>query len=127
MITGADKVTKELLKIALDAAAMRHNTIANNLANVHSTDYVPLRVNFEEQLNGLRQAVDNKTGLTQTDLRAIRPFVEAQTDLPAGSAASMIDREMLKLSQNTLHYQALLKALAKRGAIMNIIVNEGRK
>lgn len=127
MITGADKVTKELVKLALDAASMRHNAIANNLANIHSADYVPLRVSFEEQLHALRHAVDSKTPLTQEALAAIRPFVEQESDLPAGSAASMIDREMLKLSQNNVHYQALLKAIAKRGAIMSLVVNEGRK
>lgn len=127
MITGADKITKEMVKLALDAASMRHNAIANNLANIHSAAYVPLRVNFEEQLHALQQAVDSKTPLTPEALTAIRPFVEPDPDLPAGSAASMIDREMLKLSQNTVHYQALLKALAKRGAIMSLVINEGRK
>lgn len=127
MITGADKVTKDLIKLALDATSMRHNAIASNLANIHSTDYVPLRVNFEAQLHALQQAVRDNAPLTPEALAAVRPFVEQDGDLPPGSAASMIDREMLKLSQNTVHYQALLKALAKRGAIMSLAVNEGRK
>lgn len=127
MITGADKVTKELVKLALDATSMRHNAIASNLANIHSTDYVPLRVNFESQLHALQQAVRGNMPLTPEALAAVRPFVEQDSDLPAGSAASMIDREMLKLSQNTVHYQALLKAMAKRGAILSLVVNEGRK
>lgn len=127
MITGADSVTKDLVKLALDAASLRHSAIANNLANIHSPDYVPLRVNFEEQLHALRQVRGDSKELSAVALNLIRPFVEQESHLPAGSAASMIDREMLKLSQNTVHYQALLKALAKRGAIMNLAVNEGRK
>jgi len=127
MITGADNVTKELVKLALDAASMRHGAIANNLANIHSTDYVPLRVNFEEQLSTLRQTVEGNAELSANALASIRPYVEQDASLPPGSTASMIDREMMKLSQNTIHYQALLKALNKMGAIIGLAVNEGRK
>lgn len=127
MITGADKVTRELVKIALDAASLRHQAIASNLANIHSTDYAPVRVNFEEQLQGLRQVVDSGQPLTREALQGVRAFVEGDAAAAPGDAARMIDSEMLKLSQNTLHYQALLKALAKRGAIMNLVLNDNGK
>lgn len=127
MITGADKVTREMVKLALDAASLRHSAIASNLANIHSTGHVPVRVNFEEQLQSLRDAVSNGAPLSMHSLEGVKPFVEHDGDLPAGSTVTLIDREMLKLSQNTVHYQALLKALAKRSAIMGLVINEGRK
>ena len=127
MITGADAITRDLVKLALDAASLRHDAIANNLANIHSQGYAPQRVNFEEQLQALRQAVNSGTTPTRAAIDTVRPFVEADPSAAPGDATAMIDREMLKLSQNTVHYQALLKALAKRGAIMNLAVNEGRK
>ena len=39
----------------------------------------------------------------------------------------MLDLEMVKLAQNTVHYQSLLRALDKRGAILGAAVNEGRR
>jgi len=34
---------------------------------------------------------------------------------------------MVKLSENTIHYQALLKALGRQHAILNIAMTEGRR
>jgi len=38
-----------------------------------------------------------------------------------------VDLEMVKLSENTIHYQALLKALGKQLAILNTAMSEGRR
>ena len=34
-----------LVRLALDAASLRHQAIANNIANVHSPGYEPLMAN----------------------------------------------------------------------------------
>ena len=107
-----------LVRLALDAASLRHQAIANNIANVHSPCYVPLKVNFEEQLAFARGGLDG------TSAGAVKPFLEADTSGPARVA---LDLEMVKLAQNTVHYQALLKALDKRGAILGAAINEGRR
>ena len=127
MITGPDSITRDLVALALDAAAMRHEVIANNLANIHSENYATQRVNFEEQLSALRKTVREGVTPARAALDAVRPFVETDAVTGYADTGVMIDREMLKLAQNTVHYQALLKALAKRGAIMSLAVNEGRK
>ena len=44
--------TIELVSLALDAALMRQTAIANNVANINTTAYQTLEVNFEQQLNG---------------------------------------------------------------------------
>ena len=108
-----------LVRLALDAASLRHQAIANNIANANSAGYAPLKVNFEEQLafarGGLRGA---------PMLASVKPFVEADG---RGSTPVMLDMEMVKLAQNTVHYQSLLKALEKRGAILAAAVSEGRR
>ena len=38
-----------------------------------------------------------------------------------------LDREMVKLTENTLSYQALLQAMSKRGDIIKMAVKEGRQ
>ena len=54
-------------------------------------------------------------------------WLEQEAAPKAGSAAVMLDMEMVKLSQNTLQYQALLKGLTHRGSLITTAINEGRK
>jgi flagellar basal-body rod protein FlgB len=115
---GIDSVVS-FVALALDAAALRQQAIANNIANVGSVGYVPLRVNFEEQLAFAR---GDPTGAAVP--AGARPFIEADT---AGATAVMLDVEMVKLAQNAVHYQSLLKALDKHLSIMSAAVNEGRR
>ena len=127
LLSESDRVTSALLLLALNAAALRHQATANNLANIHSTGYRPQRVNFEEQLSTLRHAVATQAPLAPAAVEQVRPFIESDGARAAGSLAEMIDMEMVRLSQNAVHYQALLKALDKRGNILALAVNEGRR
>lgn len=115
-----DNDVTALVRLALDAASLRHQAIANNIANANSPGYVPLKVNFEEQLAFAR---GGWRGVPASTAATVRPFIEAD----AGTTRVMLDMEMVKLAQNTVHYQSLLKALDKRGAILGAAVNEGRR
>ena len=55
MTDGIEAVTRSALALALDAAAMRQQAIATNIANANVIDYVPQRVNFEAQLADARR------------------------------------------------------------------------
>jgi flagellar basal-body rod protein FlgB len=128
-MSGPVDVTTALLLKALDAATLRHQAIASNLANANSVNYRPLRVNFEEQLGFARAALSGSgaSGLTAADVAGIKPTLEQAAAPRAGSAAVMLDMEMVKLSQNTLQYQALLKGLNGRGSLIAAAINEGKK
>jgi flagellar basal-body rod protein FlgB len=125
-LSESDRVTSALVLLALDAAAMRHQATANNLANIHSTGYQAQRVNFEEQLSALRHAVEARAPVEPAAVDQVRPFIEYDATRAIDSIAGMIDMEVVKLSQNAVHYQSLLKALDKRGSILALAVNEGR-
>ena len=125
MILGIDKLTVSLVMMALDAASLRHTTIANNIANAGSTDYQPLRVNFEDQLGWLGANTAART--SESTLAGVRPFVEPAPVADKSGAAVMIDMEMVKLAQNTLLYQAILRGLGKKMAILSAVINEGRR
>lgn len=107
-----------LARLALDAASLRHQAIANNIANANSAGFVPLKVNFEEQLAFARG------GMRSSVPASVRPFIESDA---GGAAKVSLDLEMVKLAQNTLHYQSLLTALEKRGAILSAAITEGRR
>ena len=127
-MAGTDPVTTALVIKALDAAVLRHHAIAANIANANSIDYRPLRVNFEEQLGFARQALSGGVNsLTPADVASLRPYLEQEPAPKAGKPAVMIDLEMVKLAQNTLQYQALLKGLTSRASLLSTAINEGKR
>jgi flagellar basal-body rod protein FlgB len=103
------------VKLALDAAALRHQAIAHNLANLGSENYVPLGVSFESQLGAAR------------DARLSRPELVQDLSRGVGPRPQDVDSEMVKLAQNTIHYQALTRALGKVYAMLRETINEGKR
>ncbi|QHI99169.1 flagellar basal body protein [Xylophilus rhododendri] len=117
-----------LAVLALDAAELRQQAIAANIANAGTPGYRPLAVSFEDQLgNGLQAGRD--TGAA--DLAGIAPRLVPA--LPAGIAGLagavpvQLDREAAALAQNAVHYQALVKALSHHYALLSTAVGDGRK
>ena len=50
MIEDLGGITSKLARLALDASLLRHQVIANNIANADTPGFAAKRVNFEEQL-----------------------------------------------------------------------------
>lgn len=119
----------QLLKLALDAASLRHQVTSTNIANSATTNYQPLRVNFEEQLRremslAAAPGMPVPTPRQRADMATrIAPRIEA--DPTASSVA--IDREMVNLSRNAIHYQALLKVLHSKLELTGMAINDGRR
>lgn len=118
-----DPVTLALVKSALDASQLRQVAHANNLANVGSEGYRPFKVVFEERLGAVRSAIAE--GRTADLSASGLPAAELLRDDDA--VAVSLDTEVAALSRNSLHYQALVKALSKQYALMNLAVSEGRR
>jgi flagellar basal-body rod protein FlgB len=115
-------VTTELVKLALDAATLRQQAIANNIANANTPGYQPLRVSFENQLTALRGKLEAGTGIGAELLAGVAPRLE---NVPASQGVAL-DLETAALAENTVRYQALLKALGKQYAILNSVVTGGK-
>lgn len=100
--------TIELVSMALDASLMRQTAIANNIANINSSNYQTMEVNFEQQLN--------ETHLTQNsdELSSIQPFYQLSDH------QSSIDEQMALNVQNMTHYRALIKGLNQKLSIMKL-------
>ncbi len=123
-------VTSQLVSLALDASVMRHQAIANNIANASNSEYVPVKVSFEDQLSSAIQAVSERQSdaVLAKGLETIKPrLIEDDRADSSGGARVMLDAEMAKLAQNVVHYQALLKALTKNMAVISSAINEGRR
>lgn len=114
-----DPTTLALVSRALDAGALRHQAIAQNIANANIAGAHATRVRFEELLAPARAELDAGRPVQSTDV----PSAElVQTEEPIA-----LDAEMSALSSNGLHYQALLRAMNRHLSLMQIAVSEGRR
>ncbi len=114
MIEALHGAGMSMAKLALDAAALRHQAIAHNLANLSSENYVPMGVSFESQL-------------AAAGGRAVKPQLVQELDRGVGPRPQDVDMEMVKLAQNTIHYQALLRGIGVQHAVLRDVISEGRK
>ena len=98
----------DLLGQVLDAAALRHRVIAQNVANVNTPGYKRREVVFEGELSKALGHAGASTG-------HVKPKV-VETDAPDrvdGNTVD-IDREMNDVVKNGLLYQAVTAVLASR-------------
>lgn len=124
MVAIVDNNTVGLLSLALDAAAMRQQAIAQNIANANTPGYQRIGVSFEDHIDQLKQAVRQGQLPPPAGLASFQPMFQ-----PVGSAGDGVplEMEMAALSENTLHHQALLKALNKHMALVSLAINEGKR
>lgn len=109
----------QLLKLGLDAATLRQAAISNNIANVNTEAYRPLKVSFEEQLKGLASGrLSSLSGLS-----SIKPTL--QVDERGGTVA--LDEQMVMLNQNYVYHQSLLKALNGKLELFGTAINDSRR
>lgn len=98
----------EQVSQALSVATLRNQVIASNIANRDAQGYQRLQLRFEEVLGAAEQVA--------------KPVVTAD---PSPTGASL-EEDMVALSSNTLHYQALARALSRYFSIAQTIANGGR-
>jgi flagellar basal-body rod protein FlgB len=114
-----DLTTIPTLSRALSAYALRHKTIAANVANAGTVGYVPKQVNFEEQLSSVAENQPGLRGVT-SDPRHLPIGAESVTDaqpyvqdekpssgdpLASGANGVDIDQEMADLAKNQIRYK----------------------
>lgn len=124
MISVVDNNLTALLSLALDAAQMRQQALAQNIANVNTPGYQRISVSFEQRLSQL--TADLPAGATPSlaDLSDYRPQIEY---VNGTDGAVQLDQEMAQMSETVLHHQALLKALNKQLELIGLAINEGKR
>ncbi len=122
-----DSNTVALLSLALDATSLRHQAIAHNIANANTPGYKPVGVSFEERMTEVRSALEQGKSPSLASLGDYRPRLEFESGNGFGDDKVALDTEVAKLSENTLHHQALLKALNRHFSIISAAINEGKR
>lgn len=127
MNEGIEAVTTRALTLALDAATLRQQITAANIANVQATGYVPQRLSFEDQMAAAGRDMTSRGGLDPMALGEVRMRLEPRLDASGQALPVQLDTEMAELSKNAVHYQALVKGLSRHFAILHAAAGDGRK
>ena len=127
MISLIDSNTTALLSLALDAASMRHQAIAHNIANANTPGYKPVGVSFEAHITEVKNTLAQGRTVPLSSWSHVRPTLEFVADGGISDDKVSLDNEVAKLSENTLHHQALLKVLNRHFSIMHTAITEGKR
>ena len=122
MSHGIEAVTTASLSLALDAATLRQQVIATNIANANSIGYVPQRASFEAQMDEALRA-----GARAAPAPTLQVWVEPELAANGGPATVHVDSEVAALAENNLHYQALVRGLNRHLSILSSAVTEGKR
>jgi len=129
MIDGIEGITTAALSLALDAASLRQQAIASNIANANSEGYVPQRVNFDAYVQDARRTLNERGQLDTQALRSLAdtPLVmEPVLDGAGVPAKVQLDGEVAAMAQNAVQYQALLKGLSRHLAVLYSAASDGK-
>ena len=129
----ADK-TPLVLKKALDFQSERHLLISSNISNIDTPGYQAKDIDFKGALKAalgsgddlvLRSTHRNHFGPNKDVLKGLRaePFVEADAAKSNGNNVN-IDKEMMKLAENQISYNATVQMMAKRFSTVRAAITE---
>ncbi len=133
-------VPYKLLRNGLDATALRHQVISNNLANVDTPRFKRSEVRFEDALHAAMAPEPPGLPMEITNPRHLEPqkkpsFIEVQPEVVEikdttgrldGNNVD-IDAEMAHLAENTLLYNTMVQLVSKRLSGLRNVINEGRR
>ncbi len=129
-----DHTTSEILK-GLDAASMRQQVTANNLANLNTPGFERSDVSFENQLAKARSELNSPLARThekhfpQKSPGDVEPKIKKDTTTTRRIDGNNVDleREMLNMVSNQLRYNAYTQQLNTRFDNWRFVINEGRR
>lgn len=124
MVSIIDNSTTALLSMAIDAAVMRQQAIAQNIANASTPGYQRVSVSFESRLAAMATDLPKGAAPSLADLSNYRPAFEYAS---GPSTPVALDMEMADMSETVLHHQALMKALGKHLELVGLAINEGKR
>lgn len=122
-----EAITRTAVSLALDAASLRHQAIAANIANAGAVDRQPLRLDFESQLDDIRRDLAERGSVSPAALAAVQPRLVPALDADGQPLSIRLDREMADMSANAVQYQALLRGLSRHFAVLYSAASDGRK
>jgi flagellar basal-body rod protein FlgB len=119
MPTPNFRLVIDQVSAALNAASLQNRVTASNIANRDSEGFVRMRLSFDRAMLDAATPFAGSTG-TRDAVRSVLPHVVAD------ERSASLEEDLMTLSKNTLHYQALVKSLSRYLSIASAIANAGR-
>lgn len=126
-----------VLEKALDAAWMKNEVIANNIANVNTPGFKKSYVSFEDQMASAASEFqlgsvqkDSKFLPIGNDARSISsPVVmqESFTSVRKDGNNVDVDVEMAELAKNTIKFNAIISQISRQFENLRTAISEGRR
>ncbi|HIJ66271.1 MAG TPA: flagellar basal body rod protein FlgB [Candidatus Hydrogenedentes bacterium] len=118
MLPFAGVPAVQLLQEAMRVVELNQRLIANNIANVDTPHYNPVRLDFQATLRNALEGMDRvslrKTMRRHFDVTLDRPEFEGLAFLSKNDYNKVdLDEEMVRLSKNTERYTIYSSLLAK--------------
>jgi len=125
-----------LLGEVLNIRSARHEVLAANIANADTPGYRAVDLVFEEELKKAARS-DGEKGMTQThpkhfsNRQSANPIpgrVEptGPTSIRMDGNSVDVERQMVKLAENSLMYEAAVQMLTKKFRGLKEVIREGR-
>lgn len=127
MNEALDQVTLRIGLLALDAAMLRQQAHAANIANAANPDYAPASVRFDTQLERARMDLLESGGIAPSSLSGVQPVLLRQPAMAGAGAEVRLDAEVAGMAYNGVLYQSLSTALSRYLGIMAMAVADGRR
>lgn len=122
-----EALTTATLSMAMNAAVLRQQAIAANIANANTLGYAPVKLAFESYLEEARRAVREKGSVDSFSLAGVRMELQPALDAQGQPAKVQLDTEMAELARNAVQYQALTQGLSRHLSILATAVADGRR
>lgn len=139
MFSGSEMMkTNYLLERAMDASILRHQVIADNIANVDVPGFKRSRITFEAQLERALKSEEEMRKCPQAfltdkrhiqfckplDYRKVRPKIHVDYDTNYRNDKNNVDieKEMTDAVINTLRYRALAERIKGNFKMLNSVL-----
>ncbi|THB75547.1 MAG: flagellar basal body rod protein FlgB [Gammaproteobacteria bacterium] len=130
MLGGTEKITMDLVQLALNVSSLKQQVISNNIANSNTVGFKPLKVDFEKQLQSLSKTLSNRTDSDSVSsmIKTLQPEIVIDQDFDQlGDKSVRLDQEMADMTENSVHYQALIESVTKKMALLRLAINGGQR
>ena len=119
MIEPLGDTALSAMRVALDGLSLRQRTIADNVANIQTPQFLAGRVDFESSLRAALQDGTDPTAAQPSVLRSLEP---TRTD---GNNVNL-DEETLAMVQTGLRYQLMVNAVNDKFSRLRIAMGGGQ-
>jgi flagellar basal-body rod protein FlgB len=110
----------------MDAASLRQQAIAANIANHATEGYLPQKLDFQAQMQQARRVIDGNGRLDASTLSGVQLRLEPMLDARGVPAKVHLDEQIADMAQNAVQYQVLARALNRHFAILASAASDGK-